>query len=384
MIWARAAAMATLMIVMVFLVAGPTAVAAWAQAGSPGGPSGAQVPADPGVTATAESVLNLAISGGRTVNYEGTQSVTVHGQKGTETGTLHVARGDGDRLLIEVQAGTNGTGWVLQQQGSQRAAMRAGGSSAAHGQAVLTSDIEPQSDVPQMLAKYQVVLDGAVRMLDRPAWELRIVRNRDARLAEQWTVDAASGLLLARKVFDQAGQVERSIAFTAVRAPYTPPPADLLPTSSPGPSVVTSQQWFAGAQLTALGARLHLPAAMPDGYRLRSATTFTMARAEVAQLVYSDGLEEVSLFQQPGRLARQRLPAGATAITLSHGTGYAWTGFPRGVAWQAGPNTDTLVGASPADELQDLANALPQAPLKRSLRDRTNHLMAWVLHRMGL
>ncbi|HEU5001178.1 MAG TPA: sigma-E factor regulatory protein RseB domain-containing protein [Actinomycetota bacterium] len=395
MIWVRAAALAVLTLLTLFAVTGMAPAAVWAQVGgSPGGTPAGGPPASPflaplpgpagGTTLTAEAVLNLAVSGSHSVNYEGTQSVVVRGQRGTVTGTLHVARGDGDRLLIQVQTGGGATGWVLQQQGTQRAAMSPNGSPATRGQAALTSDIEPQSDVHQMLAKYRVVLDGAVSMLDHPAWVLRILRDRDARLAEQWTVDATTGLLLARKVFDTAGQVERSIAFTAVREPYTPPAADLVPAATPAPSAATAQQWVAAGQLGAFAASVHLPSSLPDGYTLRSATTFRVGRAGIAQLVFSDGLEEVSLFQQPGRLGRRSLPPGAAAVALNQGTGYSWSGFPRGVAWQAGPDTDTLVGASPADELQDMANALPQAPLPRSLRDRAHHLLGWVLDRMGL
>jgi hypothetical protein len=48
------------------------------------------------------------------------------------------------------------------------------------------------------------------------------------------------------------------------------------------------------------------------------------------------------------------------------------------VAWQDGQRTLTLVGSSFTDEVTQMANALPQAPLRRSLRQRVGHLVNWV------
>jgi hypothetical protein len=121
---------------------------------------------------------------------------------------------------------------------------------------------------------------------------------------------------------------------------------------------------------------------LPAGYRLESGTTFKAGAASVVQLVYSDGLEDVSLFAQPGSMARSGLPASARNVRLSRVDGLRWEGFPRGVAWQDGQSTLTLVGAAPTDELTQMANALPQAPLRRSLRQRMGHLVDWMKHRL--
>ena len=102
------------------------------------------------------------------------------------------------------------------------------------------------------------------------------------------------------------------------------------------------------------------------------------APATVVQLAYSDGLQDVSLFVQPGTMTRAGLPASAHDVRLSKVTGLGWEGFPRGIAWQDGESTLTLVGASPTDELTRMANALPQSPLRRSLRQRLVHLVGWV------
>ena len=69
-------------------------------------------------------------------------------------------------------------------------------------------------------------------------------------------------------------------------------------------------------------------------------------------------------------------------VHLRKVAGLAWEGFPRGVAWQDSQRVLTLVGASFTDELTQMANVLPQAPLRRSLRQRLGHLVTWMKGRL--
>lgn len=373
MIWLRFAGLVALLAGLI-LAAGTGPAAAL-----PGLPAQWRVnPGDPG----AEAILSLAVRSSRTVDYEGLQSVSVRDQRGTETEILHVARGDGDRLLAETQAGS--AGWVLEQQGRLRASMDRQGGSATVGEAPLGADIEPDANVQQLLSKYRVILDGPAQFLSHPAWVLRLVRGDDALPVERWTVDAGSGLILDRESYDPDGQVERSIAFTSVEEPYTPPASDLEPPAKVAASPGRPQQWFAAGQLAGFARGLGLPAELPDHYQLRAGTRISTGAASVVQLVYSDGLEEVSLFQQPGTITKASIPPGAHKVTLAHESGYLWSGFPRGAAWQAGAEADTLVGDSPADELEHIANALPQAPMHRSIGMRLSQLARWIRERLSM
>lgn len=349
----------------------------------PWSPSPSPAPsAAPSPTATlspdARAVLQLAVTGARTVDYEGTQQVTVRGRHGVAVGTVKVARG-GDQMVIESEPAQGAPGWVVVQDGSRRSSMGLNGGSAVVSEAELSVTIEPAGDVAQLLQKYAVVLEGTVQMLQRSAWVLRIERSSDLRLIERWTVDAATGLILQRQSFDDRGQLERSITFTSVQEPFTPPSADLSPpVKTPAPTL----DFYPQAQVSSFARRVGLPAALPGGYRLRAGASFPAGRTRVDQLVYSDGLEVVSLFQQPGALSRSSIPAGARRIVLARESGYIWETFPRGAAWQAGANTDTLVGASPSDEFQSIANALPQGPIGHSLMSRARHLIDWVRDRI--
>ncbi len=337
------------------------------------------IPGDPGNDPAAESLMVLTLQAARSGGYAGTVSVTVNGQGGTRSGELRIVHADAGHLVIEAPDPPGpASGSLLVQAGQSRSVGRRPGGSINHGQTVLDDDVEPDGNLRQMLGKYRVLLEGGVRVLQREAKVVRIERRTDRRLVERWTIDATTGLLLRRESYDAGGRVERSIAFTDVQDPYVPAVEDLQRPVEADPSSPAPQHWVTAGELSRGAKALGMPETLPAGYRLESGTTFKAGGASVVQLVYTDGLEDVSLFAQPGTMARSGLPASAREVHLRKVAGLAWDGFPRGVAWQDGQRTLTLVGASFTDELTRMANALPQAPLRRSLRQRVGHLVGWV------
>jgi len=337
------------------------------------------IPGDPGNDPAAESLMVLTRQAARSGGYAGTVSVTVNGQGGTRSGELRIVHADAGHLVIEAPDPPGpASGSLLVQAGQSRSVGRGPGGSLNRGQTVLDDDVEPDGNLRQMLGKYRVLLEGGVRVLQREAKVVRIERRTDRRLVERWTIDATTGLLLRRESYDAGGRVERSIAFTDVQDPYVPAVEDLQRPVEADPSSPAPQHWVTAGELSRGAKALGMPETLPAGYRLESGTTFKAGGASVVQLVYTDGLEDVSLFAQPGTMARSGLPASAREVHLRKVAGLAWDGFPRGVAWQDGQRTLTLVGASFTDELTRMANALPQAPLRRSLRQRVGHLVGWV------
>ena len=371
----RGLAVALLALAMTLAGTSATAVAAGGLVPS----SAPAIPGDPGNDPGAESLMVLTLQAARSGGYAGTVSVTVNGQGGTRSAQLRVVHADAGHLVIEAPDPPGpASGSLLVQAGQSRSVGRVPGGSISRGQIMVADDVEPDGNLQQMLGKYRVLLEGEVRVLQRDARVVRIERRADHRLVERWTVDATTGLLLRRESYDAAGRVERSIAFTEVQDPYVPTVEDLQRSVQAGGSSPAVQHWLTAAELS-LGAKsLGMPETLPAGYRLESGTTFEAEGASVVQLVYTDGLEDVSLFAQPGTMAPSRLPASARVVHLRKVAGRAWDGFPRGVAWQDGQHVLTLVGASFTDELTQMANVLPQAPLRRSLRQRVGHLVTWV------
>jgi hypothetical protein len=82
-----------------------------------------------------------------------------------------------------------------------------------------------------------------------------------------------------------------------------------------------------------------------------------------AQFVYSDGVHVLTVFEQAGRLAADRLPAGANAVTVGQVVGrvFDWQG-ERVVVWQLGSTTYTLVADDDAAEALDVARSVPPPP----------------------
>ncbi|MGH2703725.1 MAG: hypothetical protein ACRDJ4_01100 [Actinomycetota bacterium] len=179
-------------------------------------------------------------------------------------------------------------------------------------------------------------------------------------------MDAASGILLRRLGLDERGKAERLLTFVDLEEPYSAGDGDFdLPHAKLDRA---DEADFFPAAIGDIGEpSLSIPRSVPAGYELQSGARFVAGGERILHLIYSDGLETVSLFVQPGRVAVGSLPALAYRIRLKSADGYAWPGFPRGLSWQAGAYTLMLVGAAPTGELREIADALPQGPLHRSL-----------------
>jgi hypothetical protein len=369
----------------------------------PGGPAAPTLPAAQTPSAAvpeADDLLGLAVRSSHDLGYRGTQTVLVWNSGGSEAAVLHVVAGGPGLMRMEVSGTAHNPGWVLVQRGDERLMYGIGSGllSQAPAEFLVAEDLEDH--VQRLLEKYRAVLDGPAQMLGRNAWKVSILRKADKRLVERWTIDAATGVILEREGFERHGRLERMVSFSELQVPYDAPQSDFsvlpstaLPTqgstrtpepSGPpgaGRSAAIQERVVPTMRPDATGFR---PSeALPGGYRVASQTRLDAGGATVVHLTYSDGLEPLSLFRQPGALQRGALPQGAKPTKLRRVQGYAWESFPRGLAWQDGQASFVLVGAASTDELIRIANALPQSGLRRSIPQRIGHFFQWVRHSMG-
>jgi hypothetical protein len=89
-------------------------------------------------------------------------------------------------------------------------------------------------------------------------------------------------------------------------------------------------------------------------------------------VVYSDGLYDLSVFQQRGRLDRDKLPSATRVpIGADQGWHYAWPGG-HVVVWAASGTVYTAVSDAPLEQMVTAVRTLPPArasrPLLRQLR----------------
>ena len=117
-------------------------------------------------------------------------------------------------------------------------------------------------------------------------------------------------------------------------------------------------------QPATLPAPFRAPAQLAAGYALVS----VLGRRAVVEVVYSDGLHSLSVFEQGGGLDGQKLPRSGDPVTMgtAHGVRYGWPGGQL-ITWQSGPATFTVVGDGP---MADLVAATASLPPARSLSIR--------------
>ncbi|MDQ6928976.1 MAG: hypothetical protein M3159_10025 [Actinomycetota bacterium] len=319
----------------------------------------------PVVAATAAGVAPVAAASGagpldtarratEQVSFEG--SVEVQWRDGDATRQEQLAIEDTSGSLF-VRGGTS----VLAIPGQERL-IRHGAEWDLLWPAGLESHPRPDSD-----AKYTTTPAGQSTVAGRLTDVVEV--RQDTEVRERVYLDAENGVLLRRDQFDAAGNTERKVEFKTLTlgAPAQPAerPADTVDQS---PRPVST-----GAQPTNASA----PSELPEGYERLG----VYRQTGVLHLLYSDGLYDLSLFEQPGRLARSDLPAGGSAVTVKDAAArvYAWAGG-HVVIWQAGGNVLTMVSDAPVDQLLLAADSVkgrsPSPSVVSRLRQAARALVA--------
>jgi hypothetical protein len=203
-------------------------------------------------------------------------------------------------------------------------------------------------DRPSPDAKYRVIAMGrGPTVADRPTNLVEV--RRGSVLCDLVYTDATTGLVLRREQYDSTGELRRTVTFETLDTNTTTPVsvpsrvADRSPDTVPGMSP---------------SAPYRAPAALGAGYELIGA----YRQSGTLHLLYSDGIYDLSVFEQRGRLDRDDRPAGRRHVTLAGRD--AWqVSWPGGevVVWQAGGAVFTAVGEAPIDDVLAAATTMPSA-----------------------
>jgi hypothetical protein len=110
-----------------------------------------------------------------------------------------------------------------------------------------------------------------------------------------------------------------------------------------------------------LGRSAVAPGALADGYQ----RTGVYRDGSVLHVLYSDGMYDLSVFQQPGRLRRSDVPPSGERVTVGRATAwrYPWAGGQL-VVWSSGGKVFTAVSDAPADQVLAAVRSLPPAPAR--------------------
>jgi hypothetical protein len=255
---------------------------------------------------------------------------------------LYVRAVDG---AIEVRGDTT----VMAEGDRARFVRRAG-----DGWDQLWSGALPSTERPQLSSKYELVPSGALDVARRPtrAYEVR----EGALVRERLYFDDDNGLLLRREQLDERGLIRRTVGFSTLT--FDP--------GTPAPRRPTAREDRSARQVSPAGLSFPVPPDLASGYKRMA----TYREHGVVHALYSDGLYDLSLFEQRGRLQRRDVPA---ARRIAVGSRHAWAYAHAGgniLIWQAGRTVLTAVSDAPVDQLVEVARSLAPADRSPSLLDR--------------
>jgi negative regulator of sigma E activity len=196
---------------------------------------------------------------------------------------------------------------------------------------------------PDLADTYDVVAAGSDRVAGYTTDVVEILKGGTVR--ERLDLEATTKLMLRRQQYDSSGVLERSFTFDRIQIgdpsmtpPTTPPAPKQAAPKTLRPSDVPSSE--------------REPLNLAGGYRRLGAYD----QHGVVQMVYSDGLYDLSLFQEQGGLDTGDLPAQRRSVRLAghNAWTFSWSGG-EGIVWTAGRTVYTLMGDVPPDELRTVA-----------------------------
>jgi negative regulator of sigma E activity len=298
-------------------------------------PTAAAVPVPTGSredSPSAVSWLERAAHAPDHVSFHGTQIVTAWGPQGSSSAMLDIvhAASQGSEISVIGSSSSPGAKAFVQRAGQ-------GASPAVDG-----------GPLALLQATYELVYKCCTDTIGRTAVLVEALRG-DQTLAARFWIDHATGLLLQRQLFSTDGKtLVRATVFTEL----TIEGAEFLghlPPMTPGSESVgmgrvddlRTQGWTCS---TDLPSSLKL-------YDVRKDTT-----TGSLQFSYSDGLFNVSVFEQRGTLD----PAALAGYTATGTPGvYVRHGMPSYAIWSSGGIVYTVVGDAPADVLEQVVAAFP-------------------------
>jgi hypothetical protein len=289
-------------------------------------------------------MLKLAATASLATSYQGTELVSQSGVGGSV------------KMISEVWH--QGGGTTLVETSNDAASADAGVASTDPASGSPEGVFGVTRDLVSLLSKHYIALywgDGSV--VGRSASVVELYRA-DGTIAARYWLDNQTMVPLRRELFDMSGQVISEDSFARIQfGPFTLPQFAGMSTSTAQSSVPAASGWGTAASpakfLTSLAKQgWSVPAASPGGLPLYAAASTTTASGEVVDLEYSDGLYDISLFVQRGRLAsdmpgwRSVRVAGQQAFVSGHSVAWAVPGFVYTVIADAPPQTvRQMVGA---------------------------------------
>jgi negative regulator of sigma E activity len=304
-------------------------------------------------SASAIRWLQRAAAAPDRVSYRGTQFVTSWGPQGASSALLGIvhAADQGSQITVLGAGANNGVQAFVQPHDDTSRA---------------TVDGSP---LALLTATYRLVDAGTGTAAGRTAVVVE-ARRPDGTLAARFWIDKRTGLLLQRHLYTVDGRdLVRTTVFTDLRIEkadfigHLPP---MLPGGG-GEDVDTGQA----------------PALRAEGWACADVVTDALRLYDMhrdggtLRFSYSDGLFNLSVFEQRGELDPAAL-SGYQALTMPQGAMvYLRYGMPSYAVWSSDGIVFTLVGDIPYDVMDRVIRSFPhQAPDGDGILDRVGNGLA--------
>lgn len=292
-------------------------------------------PSGPAVgPARAFELLSAASRAARTRVYSGTQYVSTWREERATSSVAEIEHTVAGGLVVR----------VLPTAGGE-----------ADGAVTPTTDLDPR--LLRLLAEhYRLALAGRETWIGR---DTRVVEARhpdDGVVSGRFWVDAGSGLLVRRELFDRSGRLVRSSAFATLAVG-----GGALPVRPAGPP----DQLDDAALRQLRDDGWQIPSTLAGDLELFDARMRTHDGQQVLHLSYSDGLSALSLFVQRGRLGSARMP-GFTKQTVGESAVWVRPSSPERVVWGGGGRVFTLLSDASPEATRAAVTFLPHEQQPRA------------------
>ncbi|SIO90208.1 transcriptional regulator [Nocardiopsis sp. JB363] len=214
-----------------------------------------------------------------------------------------------------------------------------------------------------MLEDTYRVVEVEPEELDGRAAKVVEARRADDTVAGRFWVDEATDLLLGRDVYDHAAEPAFSSRLTELSLRDRDWPEGTLGDEPWGDTLGHAERDDLRAEGWAL------PEHLSWNLRLVDARSTHHEEHRVVHTVYSDGLSQISVFVQRGKLGEENLDSdqngyvgtgpGGTGVTTGHETIFGGDVGQYQSMWQADGFVYTLLADAPADLASSAVTALP-------------------------
>jgi hypothetical protein len=298
----------------------------------------------PASDATAMRLLDRASTAPKKVSYRGVQFVSAWTSKGSTGLVVDVVHLPGAGTTVKSPA----TAWTPAEQthlaatGSEPSLL--GGAATLR---LLSSHYTLSTATPESVAGRAVDVVVATRPVGTTP-------------AARFWLDKETGLVLRREVYDESGRITRASAFVQITVGESDNYADAWASDK---DTDRPQAWPDAIGSTALQRMRdrgwHCPDVLPPSLQLVDARRGGGHYNGIMHLSYSDGLAQVSVFEQHGRLQASDL-TDYRATTVGGRKVFLRDGVPQRLVWASHGTVYTVVADASARTVGDVVGALPR------------------------